>query len=78
MRALGEPTGGRRLTDQQDTVDEPGRSPDERDGDADVDERTSPSPYAEKFDEWVADETAAPDGRQHRREAGSGDESTTS
>ena len=25
-----------------------------------VDERTSPFPYAESFDEWVADETAAP------------------
>ena len=26
-----------------------------------MDERTSPFPYAEAFDEWVADETAAPD-----------------
>jgi hypothetical protein len=24
-------------------------------------DRTSPFPYAEKFDEWVADETAPPD-----------------
>ena len=27
-----------------------------------TDERTSPSPYAEKFDEWVDAETAAPEG----------------
>ena len=30
--------------------------------DAAADERTSPYPYAENFDEWVADETSAPDG----------------
>jgi len=48
--------------------------PSDEDGeDAGADERTSPFPYAEKFDEWVADETAAPDGRQHRREAGDAD-----
>ena len=40
---------------------------DEDEEDAAADERTSPSPYAEKFDEWVADETAASNGRQHRR-----------
>ena len=33
----------------------------EGDDDAAADERTSPFPYAESFDEWVADETAAPD-----------------
>lgn len=37
-------------------------SPSEEGGDdAALDERTSPAPYAERFDEWVADETAAPD-----------------
>ena len=35
----------------------------ERGEDAAADERTSPFPYAEKFDEWVADETAATDGQ---------------
>ena len=38
-----------------------------------ADERTSPFPYAEKFDDWVAAETAASDGRQHRRDTGSRD-----
>ena len=33
-----------------------------------ADEHTSPSPYAEKFDEWVADETA-PHERQRRSQA---------
>lgn len=33
----------------------------EGDDDAAADERTSPFPYAESFDEWVADETAAAD-----------------
>ena len=33
----------------------------EGDDDAAPDARTSPFPYAESFDEWVADETAAPD-----------------
>ena len=47
------------------------RPSDEDDEDAAADERTSPFPYAEKFDEWVADETAASDGRQNRRDAGS-------
>ena len=32
-------------------------------GAVELDERTSPFPYAERFDEWVADETAAPDDR---------------
>ena len=50
----------------------PGPS-DEGGEDTAADERTSPSPYAEKFDEWVADETAAPDGRQDRSAAGDAD-----
>lgn len=29
-----------------------------------ADEGTSPFPYAEKFEQWVDDETAARDGRQ--------------
>ena len=41
--------------------------------DAGTDERTSPFPYAENFDEWVADETAAPDERQDRSAAGEAD-----
>ena len=45
------------------------RPSDEADDDAAADERTSPFPYADNFSEWVADETATPDGRQHRREA---------
>lgn len=52
------------MTAQHDTVEEPGRSPDECDGAADVDERTSPAPYADDFSEWVADETAPPDDAQ--------------
>ena len=45
----------------------PARSrPREKHGeDASADERTSPFPYADDFDEWVADETAAPDERRH-------------
>ena len=50
------------------------RPSDEGGEDAAADERTSPFPYAEKFDEWVADETAASDGRQHRRETGEADD----
>ena len=42
------------------------RGSDEGEEDAAADERTSPFPYAEKFDEWVADETAASDGRPDR------------
>ena len=76
MRALGEPTGSRRLTEEQNTADEPApvrpRPPDEGGEDAAAADRTSPFPYAEKFDEWVADETADPDERQ-RRETRSGD-----
>ncbi len=49
------------------------RPSDEDGDDAAADERTSPFPYAEGFDEWVADETAAPDGRLHRSEAGDPD-----
>ena len=51
---------------------QPGRS-DEGGEDAAADERTSPFPYAERFNEWVADETAAPGGRQHRRVPGDTD-----
>ena len=47
----------------------PGPS-DEGGEDAPADERTSPFPYAERFDEWVADETTAPGGRQHRHVTG--------
>jgi hypothetical protein len=53
MRAVGEPTGSRRLTDEPDTDD---------------DARTSPFPYADDFDEWVADETAAPERPQRHRD----------
>jgi hypothetical protein len=45
----------------------PGRS-DEGGEDAAADERTSPFPYAEKFGQWVVDETA-PDERQRRSQA---------
>ena len=73
MRALGEPTGSRRLTDEQNIAEESEpvrpRPSDEGSEGAAADERTSPFPYAENFDEWVADETAAPDGWQHRRQA---------
>jgi hypothetical protein len=44
------------------------RSSDEDAEETVADERTSPSPYAEKFDEWVADETA-PHQRQRRSQA---------
>jgi hypothetical protein len=44
----------------------PPRESEEGGEDGAPDERTSPFPYAEKFDEWVADETATPDGRQRR------------
>ena len=49
------------------------RPSDEVGEDAAADERTSPFPYAENFDEWVANETAASDGVEHRREAGDAD-----
>ena len=49
------------------------RPSDEGEEDVAADERTSPSPYADKFDEWVADETAASDERRDRRDAGSRD-----
>ncbi len=71
---MGEPTGSRRLTDEQHTADEPGqtvppprvrrrqptapRAAAEGGDDAAADERTSPFPYSESFNEWVADETA--------------------
>jgi hypothetical protein len=89
VRALGEPTGGRRLTEEQNTAEEPEqtgaarrnaptlnrpsipRRSEEVGGDATADERTSPFPYAESFDEWVADETASPE-VERRRETGDG------
>ena len=36
-------------------------------------DRTSPFPYAEDFDDWVAEEAAATDGRQGNSEAASDD-----
>lgn len=79
MRTLGEPAGSRRLTDEQGTGDERRetvgrlgrRAPYRRQepGRRAADECTSPSPYAEDFEEWVADEAAAPDGPQ-RLDAG--------
>ena len=38
--------------------------PSNEDEDEAANERTSPFPYAEDIDEWVADETADPDERQ--------------
>ena len=35
--------------------------------DAAPEERTAPFPYAEKFEDWVADETAAPEGQPESR-----------
>ena len=73
------------MSEEQGSVEEPEqtvrgpeapahpRPSEERGDDAAADERTSPVPYAESFDEWVADETAAPDGRQHRSAAGDAD-----
>ncbi|HEX4745520.1 MAG TPA: hypothetical protein VFU99_01450 [Gaiellaceae bacterium] len=52
---------------------EPPAPPAEEREDAAADERTSPFPYAEKFDEWVADETAASDGHERRGAAGDAD-----
>ena len=46
---------------------------DESDEDPAERKRTSPFPYAESFDEWVADETADPDGRRHDSAAGDAD-----
>ena len=45
------------------------RPSEERGEDSSVDDRTSPFPYAEKFDEWVADEATTADG-PHRSAAG--------
>lgn len=45
---------------------EPPRPSDEAGGDPAPKERTSPFPYAEKFEDWVADE-AAPDGQPGSR-----------
>ena len=56
------------MTEQQEPEEpEHPRGSDEHAEDATVDERTSPSPYAENFDEWVADEVAASDGEQPQR-----------
>ena len=73
------------MTEQQTTVDEPDPNPspsvrplrpsshprqsEAREEDGAADERTSPSPYAESFAEWVADETA-PDSREGNRRDG--------
>ena len=83
---MGETPGSRRLKEEQNTADEPGqtvppphvrgqlpadpRAAGEGDDDAAPDARTSPFPYAESFDEWVADETAAPDDPYPRRRPG--------
>ena len=73
------------MSEEQGSVEEPEQTvrapetpahprPSEARGEsAAADERTSPFPYAENFDEWVADETAAPDGRQDRSAAGDAD-----
>ena len=77
MRALGEPTGSRRLTEEQNTAEQPEpvrlRPSKEGSEGAAADERTSPFPYAENFDEWVAEETAASDGWQDRHQADDAD-----
>lgn len=57
-------SGGQPITPEERPADGP---------DGAGDERTSPSPYAENFDDWVADETAASDG-QHRTAARDADE----
>jgi hypothetical protein len=48
---VGEQAGSRRLTGEHNTAEQQGQA---------ADDRTSPFPYAENFDEWVADEAAAP------------------
>jgi hypothetical protein len=45
------------------------RSSDKDAADTVADERSSPFPYAERFDEWVADETA-PDERRRSQAGG--------
>jgi hypothetical protein len=72
------------LREDQNSVEEPEQTarglqppahprPSEESGeDAAADERTSPFPYAEKFDEWVADETVAPDAGQQQARTGRG------
>ena len=68
------------MSEARNPVDEPEQTvprlephaqprPSEEPGEDPSDERTSPFPYADKFDEWVADETAASDGREHRSAA---------
>jgi len=72
------------VTDKQNTVDEPERTVrpsvpsrhglpapahPRRSDDGTADERASPFPYAENFDEWVADETAASLGHGSRDSA---------
>jgi hypothetical protein len=88
VRALGEPTGSRRLTDEHtaEGIDRDADPPSprrsrpsadrKRYGDVDgrtTDERTSPFPYAEDFDEWVADETAASEAPEPRGEPSGAD-----
>ena len=74
------------MTEEDQTAEEPERiappgtarrspptvhpRPSNEDEDEAANERTSPFPYAENFDEWVADETADPDQRQRPRDAG--------
>jgi hypothetical protein len=72
------------VTDEQDSVDEPepkvrklppahpGPSPEAGEA-APAEEHTSPFPYAEKFEEWVADETASRYARQHDSAAADAD-----
>lgn len=72
------------MREEQDSVEERERTagglqppahpcPSEESGEAAAaDERTSPFPYAEKFDEWVADETVAPDAGQQQACTGRG------
>ena len=76
---MGEPTGGRRLTDGENIVEEPERPVQpgahpppsgERGEDGTPDERTSPTPYAEDFTEWVADEATVSPDNSPRREDG--------
>jgi hypothetical protein len=77
------------MTEQESTTGEPeqtdapkrGRrlqppalpSPSDEGGEDAAAKRTSPFPYAERFGEWVSDETAVPGGRQHRRVTGDTD-----
>lgn len=88
MRALGESAGSGRLTQEQPTGEEPDETvgalgmrgpstdpdPSTHREDEAAARRRSPFPYAEKFEEWVADETGSSDVRQHRRKRGDADD----